>query len=217
MLDLPNLKTMHPEIDFLKLQIAEYMWPGRHNRLAPVPNFYPADGSTLSNLEVIASLFKQEKPKQSLEIGLSRGISGLLFCKLYESIGAKPAKQHMALDPFQDEDFDQAGVMLIERGGVDGYFNYRTEFSSDGLPKLFAEGKRFDLIYIDGSHLMEDVFIDFFYSYQLLNKGGIMLFDDCADKHVLKVCRFIEAQYTEKLEVLDIAALKGRTGIDNLK
>jgi hypothetical protein len=38
--------------------------------------------------------------------------------------------------------------------------------------------KTFDLIYIDGSHRAEDVFNDAIESYKVLNKGGILFFDD---------------------------------------
>jgi hypothetical protein len=48
-------------------------------------------------------------------------------------------------------------------------------FSSDFFKK---NTKTFDLIYIDGSHRAEDVFNDALESYDVLNKGGILFFDD---------------------------------------
>ena len=36
----------------------------------------------------------------------------------------------------------------------------------------------YDLIYIDGSHNCPDVYVDAFYSFKFLKKGGILLFDD---------------------------------------
>jgi predicted O-methyltransferase YrrM len=37
---------------------------------------------------------------------------------------------------------------------------------------------KFDLIYIDGSHFSQDVLIDSIKSFEVLNVGGIMIFDD---------------------------------------
>lgn len=36
----------------------------------------------------------------------------------------------------------------------------------------------FDFIYVDGSHKALDCYIDLFLSWQLLNKGGILVIDD---------------------------------------
>lgn len=47
--------------------------------------------------------------------------------------------------------------------------------SNDMLPKIYDS---FDLIYIDGSHLAEDVLSDMVLSFRLLKKGGIMIMDD---------------------------------------
>jgi len=47
-------------------------------------------------------------------------------------------------------------------------------------------------VYVDGSHLFEDVFVDGFYCARLLAEGGYLLFDDCADPHIAKVIGFID-------------------------
>ena len=51
-------------------------------------------------------------------------------------------------------------------------------FSQDILPKLIVENKKYDFIVIDGSHLACDVLRDSVLSFDLLNKGGILFFDD---------------------------------------
>lgn len=50
--------------------------------------------------------------------------------------------------------------------------------SQDILPKLMADGKKFDFIYVDGSHNACDVISDAIMSYHLLKEGGILCFDD---------------------------------------
>lgn len=51
-------------------------------------------------------------------------------------------------------------------------------FSSEELPKLRANGRRFDLIYVDGSHAALDVMIDMSFAATLLTPGGMMVLDD---------------------------------------
>jgi len=48
-------------------------------------------------------------------------------------------------------------------------------FSSDFFKN---NNKNFDLIYIDGSHMSDDVFFDAVESFKILNKNGILFFDD---------------------------------------
>jgi len=50
--------------------------------------------------------------------------------------------------------------------------------SASALDKLRAVGRRFDVIYIDGSHKRGDVFVDSVLSWQLLDVGGILIWDD---------------------------------------
>jgi SAM-dependent methyltransferase len=46
------------------------------------------------------------------------------------------------------------------------------------LPELVAEGRRFDLVYVDGSHHGLDVLVDASLAWRLLTAGGVVIFDD---------------------------------------
>jgi len=50
--------------------------------------------------------------------------------------------------------------------------------SYNGLISLWKEGKQFDFIYIDGSHIARDVLTDACVAWPMLNIGGVMCFDD---------------------------------------
>jgi predicted O-methyltransferase YrrM len=50
--------------------------------------------------------------------------------------------------------------------------------SFEGLSNLIAIEKKFDLIYLDGSHKTEDVFSDLILSTFLLNDKGLIIVDD---------------------------------------
>ena len=46
------------------------------------------------------------------------------------------------------------------------------------LPTLGISGRRFDLAYIDGSHMAADVYSDAVLTWPMMESGGIVIFDD---------------------------------------
>lgn len=88
--------------------------------------------------------------------------------------------------------------------------------SYNALAQLITEKARFDFIYVDGGHTASEVLTDACMSWDLLNVGGIMLFDDYqwpapreepnpplrdTQKPKLAINFFVHA-YSEKLEVI---------------
>jgi predicted O-methyltransferase YrrM/glycosyltransferase involved in cell wall biosynthesis/tetratricopeptide (TPR) repeat protein len=75
------------------------------------------------------------------------------------------------------------------------------------LFKMIKEEKRFDFIYVDGSHKCNDCYSDMLLSWQLLNKGGIMAIDDYlwtgggGDTPLKAVDHFLE-RYKKELKLL---------------
>jgi hypothetical protein len=65
--------------------------------------------------------------------------------------------EHSAIDPGQ-EGFDFAGLEIVERIGLDKSFHFYGGPSDLILPKLADEGKCYNLVYIDGYHIFENVF-----------------------------------------------------------
>jgi predicted O-methyltransferase YrrM len=157
--------------------------------------------STLNNLRFIQQTMRERKPQRTLEIGLAFGASTLVFCSEHRYRGAEPSKQHAALDPMQPfRLYDEAGVYAVERAGLADFLDYHPEYSEFVLPRLLQEGRRYDFIYVDGSHLFENVMIDAFYGARLLKAGGLIAFDDCSDPHVAKVISFIRSNLSDSLK-----------------
>lgn len=156
--------------------------------------------STVNNLLVIRALFLELKPERTLETGMAFGGSALTFAQTHKDLGRDPSAQHTAIDPAQTYHWDEAGRMALEAAGLDAYVEIVEEYSSQALPRLVREGRRYGMAYIDGSHQFEDVLIDFVFTHDLLEVGGLVLFDDSSDSHVLKVLRFVEANYSEIYE-----------------
>ena len=162
--------------------------------------------STASNLRTLALLVEDIKPSRTLEIGLGPGASALLFASHHQAAG-HGQQTHVAIDPYQlsPTAFDSAGLRALERAGLASFVLHRNGMSSVELPKLIGENASFDLIYIDGSHLFEDTFVDAYFSLRLLNSNGVMLFDDLASSQVLKVVRFLRANMGDCLLEVDLS------------
>lgn len=161
--------------------------------------------STKNNLFAIHRAMEELKPQRTLEIGLAYGGSCLVFLDGHRKLGNSRELRHIAIDPFQAQEWDDTGLMLAEKAGLDAYLDFRPQFSSIVLPALLDSGQTFDLVYIDGSHLFEDVFIDFYYVMRLLSPQGVVLFDDSSDAHVKKVIAFVNTNMSHCLEPYDVS------------
>ena len=164
----------------------------------------PATGlSTVNNLLIIRKLIFIKKPIKTLEIGLGYGGSAAAIVRSLSDCHGGTDFEHSAIDPCQVA-FHHAGPELLARAGFEKNFQYYDGPSDLVLPKLAGEGKKYDLIYIDGYHIFESIFIDMYYSIKILNKGGILFFDDCADKHVKKVIRFVSTNLTGYMQAFSL-------------
>jgi len=154
--------------------------------------------STLNNLRIIRHLILAEKPESTLEIGLAFGASALAFLSSMKEI--RPTNfNHTAIDPFQTGHWKSVAIFNIESEGLIDHFTHLEQDSALALPELCRQDRRYNLIYVDGSHIFENVFIDFYYCCRLLAGNGLILFDDCTDRHIAKVIRFIDKNYTKIL------------------
>jgi len=169
----------------------------------------PPAASTENNLITLRNLLLDSKAESTLEIGMAFGASTLVFASTHRDLGRRPCRQHVAIDPYQDTVWDDAGVLLCEQAELSEYVELQNGFSSEVLPNLVQSGKEIDAVYVDGSHLFEDVFIDFYYSCRLLKEGGYILFDDSTDEHVKKVLDFIRSNMKNHLQEIDLSPYRG--------
>lgn len=168
--------------------------------------------STVNNLLAIRHFMAALRPARTLEVGLGCGGSALAFLASHREAGSLPAHQHVAIDKFQAE-FDDAGVEIIRKAGLAEYFEVVRELSSVGLGRMLAAGDRFGLIYIDGSHEFDDVFVDFYFVRRLVDVGGVVLFDDSSDRNVRRVIRYVEGDLAKAFQRIPLSAYRPLTGL----
>ncbi|MDH5379453.1 MAG: class I SAM-dependent methyltransferase [Cyclobacteriaceae bacterium] len=171
--------------------------------------------SNINNLILLQKLILERNIKNTLEIGLAYGGSATLLLhtlkqKLIDNFS------HTAIDPYQSSWMKNYGVKHVDKLGFSNNFKFFENFSELVLPELLSQNKKFDLIYIDGSHLFENVFIDAYYSFQLLNINGILIFDDCADKGVFKAITNFKRINSTSIKKVDIRKYVKYSRIKNL-
>ena len=126
---------------------------------------------------------RRERASSTLETGLGYGIATLFICEALLANG--PGGRHVAADPYQFSGlpgqrttYVGVGLQILEDAGVRDLVEFYAEESQIVLPRLLAEGRRFDLVFLDGNHRFEGVFLDLIYSGRLLKEGGIVFVDD---------------------------------------
>ena len=134
------------------------------------------------SMKILKKIF-ENKPVKILEIGSYEGRSAIW---MLENLCKLPGSTFTSIDPYSTADT----TAPVEDGTYERFcyniklcthvskFNQHVGYSKDIMPKLIAEKKIYDVVYIDGSHIREDVLVDMDNAHQLLESNGIMLMDD---------------------------------------
>ena len=155
-------------------------------------------------------------PKVTIEIGVFEGDS--TFNIVNYLIQENPTYKHYAIDPFsQSENLKQEVVDKAKAQFKSNMVEFpQVELieknSLDGLLELYNRNVKADFIYVDGSHFAKDVLSDAVLGFELLNIGGVMLFDDAVswrygehiqDSPKVAVDAFIQCNWN-RLRVLEM-------------
>ncbi len=134
---------------------------------------------------------------RTLEIGLAFGRSAAYIISATDST-------HIAIDPFQIR-YKNTGIKNLQMLGLEERFILKADYSHNILPSLLKEDKKFDFIFIDGSHRFDGIFVDFYYSDLLLEKNGYILFDIQMMTSHFKTFGAVDISKKAYLEILERA------------
>lgn len=141
---------------------------------------------------------RAEGARRTLETGLGYAVATLFVCEGLLANG--PDVRHVAADPYQlaglphhRTRFAGVGLQILEEAGVRDLVEFHAEESQIVLPRLLADGRQFDLAFLDGNHRFEGVFLDLISSGLLLREGGIVFVDDTQVASVRKAVDFCVA------------------------
>ena len=153
---------------------------------------------------------------QAIEVGMAFGISTICLCDALSRNTASELGQRphlIVMDPFQHGGIWQGvGLAQVQASGFSELVEFHERTSQAVLPDLVAKGYRIRFAFIDGSHMFDEALIDFFYLDQMLEIGGVIVFDDVNLPPINAVVRFVLANRDyELVEVLQ----QPRTGVTN--
>jgi predicted O-methyltransferase YrrM len=166
------------------------------------------DCSQLKNsLELLSKyLDYNNKSVKLLEIGSYEGASACFFS---DNLLHLEDSELTCVDPFCLEDETTPVYETTENTFLDnikkskGYKKiiFKKMFSKE----FYIENtKKFDFVYIDGSHKVQDIILDFNNCLHIINTNGIIWMDDYlgGDNHIIKNC--IDELYNKNKDKLDI-------------
>jgi predicted O-methyltransferase YrrM len=124
------------------------------------------------------------KPVRILEIGSWEGRSALFF------LNYLPRRCIVCNDTFEgnvEHHLDPHFQPLVRK--AEAHFDFNLAAFADRiekikgsstivLPTLGISGRRFDLAYVDGSHMAADVYGDAVLTWSMMEPGGLVIFDD---------------------------------------
>jgi predicted O-methyltransferase YrrM len=125
----------------------------------------------------------RDKPARILEIGSFEGRSATFFLRYL------PRATIVCVDPFEETPEHFLAEWTPQLAKIEQRFDRNVaEFgkrvekiksrSAPALASLAAEGRKFDLAYIDGSHRRDDVMTDSLGVWPMIVAGGIVIWDD---------------------------------------
>lgn len=129
----------------------------------------PAIKAGVSDLEA-AELRCLARGASVLEVGSAWGYSAVLMAKVARSL--------VSVDPHQDFDSLPTFAANLEDHGVTHKVRTMVATSREALPQLLGEGRRFDLIFIDGDHSAAAVAFDGLWARHLVTPRGVIAFHD---------------------------------------
>ena len=145
--------------------------------------------------EALRDLVVETDATRTIEIGLGYGVSALYVCDGLLANG-DPGARHVVLDPHQATRFADCGLQLLADAGVAHLVEHHAVRSELLLPGFLAEGRTFDLAFVDGNHRFEGVFLDLVYLGRLVSPGGLVMLDD----HQLPAIARAAAFFTSNLD-----------------
>ncbi len=140
--------------------------------------------------EALRAWVRREDAASTIEVGLGYGISALFICDGLLLNGHAGAR-HVAMDPNQHQGFSDIALQVTDEAGLSDILEFHAERSEIALPRFLAEGRRFDLAFIDGNHRFDGVFVDLIYLGRLVRGSGVVFLDDYQLPSTKKAVRFV--------------------------
>jgi predicted O-methyltransferase YrrM len=149
--------------------------------------------------DALRALAIAEGVSRTIEVGLALGMSALFLCQAILAVDGRHAR-HVAIDPFQREAWNGAGLETLREAGVEELVEVIEEESQLALPELVRQGREFDLAFVDGNHRFESALLDLVFMDRLVRPGGLIVVDDMWMPSVRLAVSYVERNLDLELQ-----------------
>lgn len=146
--------------------------------------------------ELLADLVAANRPRKTLEIGMAFGLSTVAIADALEA----DAAPHVVIDPFQSAGWDGIGLHTVALAGLEGRTEFVEEPSQSVLARYAEEGRQFDFVFHDGSHLFDALMTDLYFINRMLPEGGVIVIDDLWMPSVRRAASFLITNLDYRVE-----------------
>lgn len=168
----------HPETEAVRQFLDTVREPG-------LPFCPPWEG------DLIHRLITRNKLARCLEIGFGTGSTAVYMLDAVEGMaGAEVTSIDLGGDSMND-----LGQRNLARHRHGAPHTLLLENSNTAVPRLFAEGRRFDFIYVDGWKTFDHLAMEMYFLARMLVPGGFVVFDDTYVDGMVKVVALAKAFY----------------------
>ena len=144
--------------------------------------------------EILKDYIKEYKCKKILEVGMADGMSSIAILQALKD-NFNDEGSLTSIDPYQSSYWTNNGLKNIKYLNLEKNHTFIEKFDYIALPELLSKGEKYDLIFIDGSHIFDNVIHNNFYCDMLLKVGGILINDDMWMPAIKKAYSYIEKNY----------------------
>lgn len=150
--------------------------------------------------KILKDYIKKYNCKKILEVGMADGMSSIAILEALSEVNGECSLT--SIDPYQSTQWTNNGLKNIKHLGLEKNHTLIENFDYLALPELLSKGEKYDLIFIDGSHIFDNVIHNNFYCDMLLKVGGILINDDMWMPSIKRAFNYIKNNYPH-LEVID--------------
>ena len=140
--------------------------------------------------DFLYSLIRKNNFQSCLEIGFHTGSTALYLSAAVADCGGNVIS--ICLD---DDESVERGLRLLQTEGYTSCHRLVRKNSNIALPEFFLSGERFDFVFMDGWKTFDHLAFEIYFFNQMLNRGGVIAFDDSYMPSVRKVIRLLKHYY----------------------
>ncbi len=140
--------------------------------------------------DLIYAAIQQGGYTRCLETGFHTGSSALYMCAAIAQRGGSVTS--ICVD---DDETVQRGISLLETYGARDHHTLIRANSTKVLAEKFLAGERFDFIFVDGWKTFDHLAYEMYLYNQMLEKGGVIVFDDSWLPSIQKIILLLQRFY----------------------